>query len=479
MGTRYYLSPYNFQAVINMCTKERIIFKFDEKTNRYQQVLISCGKCFECLQKRRTSWQVRTEKETISNGVPRYKHAYLLTLTYDNPHLNFSSNGKMSLRIKDLQMFIDRLRKEYPFRYLCCGEYGGKYHRPHYHLLVLSNNDKPLTRVQVVRKWHNGFVDFKVIKNNKTDFQKISCYIAKYISKGACDAPDVISFSKYRQTLKDFLPYELRHVRKPENYLNEIRAYYPTLRETRINRITKHMEECSNIIKCRHDFPSDELYGDPTQFTSIYMSPSDLSKLFIDFNPYAHWSYLYDIRAMYEVYDTFDSMFAAHWESYEAPFVRASQNWGYNESDYIAVDNIPFSDIPLSEFLPLSTTDNPYEDYLQQSYTQDNINLLKALVTYEQPISKTQSVRLALPSYLRNKIIDRFPYFEAAVRSLTTQAQTDSVQRFKEKYRELSLTIPASQINAVIDELRNQQDRKATAKYRQKISCAIQFGIES
>lgn len=461
-----------------MCTKERIIFKFNETTNRYQQVLISCGKCVECLQKRRTSWQVRTEKETISNGVPRYKHAYLITLTYNNLHLNFSSNGKMTLRISELQRFIDRLRKEYPLRYLCCGEYGGKYHRPHYHILVLSNSVKPLTRLQVERKWTYGYVDFKVIKNNKKDFEKISRYIAKYISKGECDAPDVIAFSKYRQTLKDFLPFELKHVRKPENYLKEIRSYYPTLKELRINLISKHMEECRYLIDQRSDFPYDELYEDPTKYTSIYLSPLELSRHNSDFNPYSHWSYLADIRAMYQAYDTFDSMFERHWESFEAPFIRASQNWGFNEADFIAVDNIPLSHIPLSEFLPLSDSDNPYEDYLQQSYTQDNINLLKSLVTYEQNISQTQSVRLAVPSYLRNKIINRFPHLEAAVRSLTTQAQTDSVQRFKDKYRELSLTVPASQINAIIDELRNQEDRKATAKYKQKISCSIEFGIE-
>lgn len=461
-----------------MCTKERIIFKFDQKTNRFQQVLISCGKCVECLQKRRTSWQVRTEKETIINGVPRYKHAYLLTLTYNNSHLNFSSNGKMTLRIRDLQKFIDRLRKEYPLRYLCCGEYGGKFHRPHYHLLILSNNEKPLTRVQVERKWFNGYIDFKEIKNNLIDYKKISRYIAKYISKGECDAPDVISFSKYRQTLKDFLPLELKHVRKPENYLNEIRAYYPTLKEVRINLITKHMDECRTLINQRLDYPYDELYEDPTKFTSIYMSPLELSRHNIDFNPYSHWSYLAEIRAMYYTYDTFDSMFEYHWESYESPFVRASQNWGFNESDYIEVDNTPLSEIPLSEFLPLSDSDNPYEDYLQQSYSQDNINLLKSLVTYEQSISKTQSVRLAVPSYLRNKIINRFPKFEAAVRCITTKAQKDSLQRFIENHRKLSLTIPANQINAVIDELRNQEDRKATSRYRKKISCSIEFGIE-
>lgn len=462
-----------------MCTKERIIYKFNEKTNRFQQVLISCGKCVECLQKRRTSWQVRTEKETISNGVPRYKHAYLITLTYNNLHLNFSSNGKMTLRIRDLQMFIDRLRKEYPLRYLCCGEYGGKFHRPHYHLLVLSNNEKPLLRVQVESKWHNGFVDFKVINNNKKDFQKISRYIAKYISKGECDAPDVINFTQYRQTLKDFLPLELKHVRKPENYLKEIRAYYPILKELRINLISKHMEECRYLINQRSDFPYDELYEDPTKYTSIYLSPLELSSHNTNFNPYSHWSYLADIRAMYQTFDTFDSMFERHWESYEAPFVRASQNWGFNESDFIAVDNIPLSDIPLSDFLPLSTSDNPYEDYIQQSYTQDNINLLNYLVTYEQNISKTQSVRLVVPPYLRNKIVNRFPQLEAAIRSLTTKAQTDTVQRFIKKHREYSITIPATQINAVIDELRTFENRKATAKYRQKISCPIEFGIES
>lgn len=60
-----------------------------------------------------------------------------ITLTYDDAHLP----GDGSLRKRDFQLFMKRLRKRFPgrfFRYYHCGEYGDKLARPHYHACIFG-----------------------------------------------------------------------------------------------------------------------------------------------------------------------------------------------------------------------------------------------------------------------------------------------------------------------------------------------------
>lgn len=70
-----------------------------------------------------------------------------VTLTYDNDHL--PAGGTLVKR--DLQLFMKRLRKEYPpgLRFFACGEYGEISLRPHYHLLLLNQDfmdKRPVSR---------------------------------------------------------------------------------------------------------------------------------------------------------------------------------------------------------------------------------------------------------------------------------------------------------------------------------------------
>lgn len=58
-----------------------------------------------------------------------------VTLTYDDEHL--PKDGSVSIR--DMQLFIKRLRKQgYKFRYYLVGEYGDQTYRPHYHLALFG-----------------------------------------------------------------------------------------------------------------------------------------------------------------------------------------------------------------------------------------------------------------------------------------------------------------------------------------------------
>lgn len=103
---------------------------------------LPCGRCSHCRLKRSREWAIRCMHEaslyvpTVSN--PDGRGNCFITLTYNTPHLpEFNS-----LRKRDFQLFMKRLRKRFGsgIRYYMCGEYGGKYGRPHYHALLFNFN---------------------------------------------------------------------------------------------------------------------------------------------------------------------------------------------------------------------------------------------------------------------------------------------------------------------------------------------------
>ncbi len=100
-----------------------------------------CGQCLHCRINRRRVWTHRIMLE-------RYKceRACYITLTYQDDWLPMTDDGQYNLCKRDVQLFMKRLRKRFPdvkIRYYLCGEYGGLYGRPHYHIALfgLGSND--------------------------------------------------------------------------------------------------------------------------------------------------------------------------------------------------------------------------------------------------------------------------------------------------------------------------------------------------
>lgn len=93
-------------------------------------VEIPCGKCESCIEARTRTWAARCVLEASC-----YKENCFLTLTY-----NDNSLPTYGLCKKDIQNFLKRLRKriDKKIRYYCCGEYGEKTKRPHYHLIIFN-----------------------------------------------------------------------------------------------------------------------------------------------------------------------------------------------------------------------------------------------------------------------------------------------------------------------------------------------------
>ena len=147
---------------------------------------IPCGKCYECLLSRARNWQFRTSVEALDYP----NNTCFLTLTYDDKHLPRTYLGIPTLRYKDVQLFIKRLRKEiYPkkIKYFCGAEYGSKTFRPHYHLILYGYTDPlaeffrtsysglPIYRSKHLEKiWNNGYVFYGTTTSN-------SCgYVSRY-----------------------------------------------------------------------------------------------------------------------------------------------------------------------------------------------------------------------------------------------------------------------------------------------------------
>lgn len=102
----------------------------------YNGNIVPCGKCAYCLVNKRSSWQFRLFHEMRTQEYP----GYFLTFTYDEKHVKRTEAGRLSLRFKDIQLFMKRLRKaKYYAKYICVGEYGPQTLRPHYHSILWTD----------------------------------------------------------------------------------------------------------------------------------------------------------------------------------------------------------------------------------------------------------------------------------------------------------------------------------------------------
>ena len=200
-----------------MCTSPVSVTRnFKDGSSRVD--VVPCGKCPECRAKAQSEFAALSVREAESAGKIGF-----ITLTYNDkflplwlrssdgsckllrcsetdfhfekcgPKVSFDSIICPSLCRKDVQSFIKRYRQDFfrreekrlDFRYTFFGEYGERFRRPHYHMLVFGLEESELRRL--LTHWKFGFTDLKFITHFNADgsdaFAKVSRYVSKYVGK--------------------------------------------------------------------------------------------------------------------------------------------------------------------------------------------------------------------------------------------------------------------------------------------------------
>lgn len=156
-------------------------FKLKEEDGGH---LVPCGKCLACKTRRASCWGIRLmEQMKVSN------EGHFVTLTYDTKYVPITNKGYMSLKKKDLQDFIKRLRQWHDenhgsIKYYAVGEYGGKTYRPHYHLILYNAKIEYIEKAwsECVNKKQQKYKRIGHIHYGKLE-EASAAYTLKYISK--------------------------------------------------------------------------------------------------------------------------------------------------------------------------------------------------------------------------------------------------------------------------------------------------------
>lgn len=190
---------------------------------------IACGCCLGCRLDHAREWATRL---VLEGSMYSDDHNWFLTLTYNDEHLHKVSDILPSLdefddfiadasifnedrfhEISDLddytlfpldvQAFVKRLRRRYEYKYnhkgiriFYCGEYGEKYGRPHYHLIVFNCPIEDLVHIgsnfQGDRYYSSDLINSLWLDKNKQplgfiqigEFNRATaCYTARYVVK--------------------------------------------------------------------------------------------------------------------------------------------------------------------------------------------------------------------------------------------------------------------------------------------------------
>lgn len=113
---------------------------------------IPCSNCIQCRLNQSNEWAIRCYHESTEHDRNMF-----LTLTY--------AIDPISLNKTDIKVFLKKLQRRFPnqVRYFQCGEYGGKFGRPHHHVIIFGINH----------------LDFKDVTRGKTSENGGKTYLSK------------------------------------------------------------------------------------------------------------------------------------------------------------------------------------------------------------------------------------------------------------------------------------------------------------
>jgi hypothetical protein len=151
-----------------------------------QQIPAPCGQCPSCLCNRKQLWTHRILLESYG-----HENNSFVTLTYNEENLPLNSEGIPTLRKRDGQLFIKRLRRrlDHPIRYYLAGEYGTAGTRginPHFHLAIFGIGKEHEETIQDAWRSEKGTGnEGEILGFTSTDLLEpaSAAYIAGYVQK--------------------------------------------------------------------------------------------------------------------------------------------------------------------------------------------------------------------------------------------------------------------------------------------------------
>ena len=153
-------------------------------------VPVPCGHCLDCRKQYQNEWTFRLTQEAKRSVCPCF-----VTLTFNDEHLPLAPDeetGEMLSYVskRDVQLFMKRLRKNggallKDCRYYAVGEYGSRFNRCHYHLVIISPAIATASQLKPIvdKSWCDakgeslGFT--RVTYASHKQFQ----YVTKYMNK--------------------------------------------------------------------------------------------------------------------------------------------------------------------------------------------------------------------------------------------------------------------------------------------------------
>lgn len=235
-----------------------------------KNMLVGCGRCPECRKKRSREIFFRLACEMSTSP------ALFLTFTFDDEHL-----GDNILDVRDMQLFMKRLRKSLPNRkikYYTVGEYGENYGRKHYHSIMFNVT---YCDSDVINKcWSKGIVDIAPVENGSMSY--VSCYVDKKLYGD--DLQDFIDsgikapFSVCSRKLGfDFIKKNYEQILK-DKMIKIGNHYYPVPRYYRLLLgLTFDNEDYKNFITEKHQELVEKNFDRIKD--SIYMQDLDYKQL--------------------------------------------------------------------------------------------------------------------------------------------------------------------------------------------------------
>lgn len=169
-----------------------------------------CGRCLGCRSYMRSVWTTRLTLEAMD-----YDDCAFVTLTYKNSALPPDS----TLVKSELTSYVKRLRARlsYPIRYYGCGEYGDRFGRPHYHILLYGLKKQDF--LTAFHAWQGkGIVDI----DTPASSQSVAAYVSGYVTKKLGKVEEQYEYYNHRLP-----PFQVQSQGLGRSFIDKMKLYSP------------------------------------------------------------------------------------------------------------------------------------------------------------------------------------------------------------------------------------------------------------